>query len=101
MLLKLVLMLFTFWDLFVKHGLYEDIYIHFLVKEVLEKVLEKFEKAIEGRVSRRTIFKMMLDYLDTLVTVLNKKLSLKIDYGVDNEKYSKQFLIDLAELKLQ
>ena len=83
-------------DLSVKHGLYEDLYTHTLVKEVLESLptefLEKFEKkvnAIESRVSRRTMFEMMLEYLDTLVTTLNKKLSFKLDYGVDNEKYSK------------
>ena len=83
-------------DLSLKHGLYEDLYTHALVKEVLESLpeefLRKFEKkvnAIEGRVPRREMFEMMLEYLDTLVTALNKTLSFKLDYGVDNEKHSK------------
>ena len=83
-------------DLAIKHDLYEELYMHSIISEVIENIpedsLKEFQKEIfkiEGKVSGREMFEMFIPFLDEMVTFYNKSHSFKLDRGVDPDKHRK------------
>ena len=82
-----------------KHEMFENLYHHPIVSEVLENfppdILDKFYDDTEdlgARIPKLKIFKMVLEYLDRMVARFNNKHTLLLDHGVDPDKYYKKKL---------
>ena len=83
-------------DLAMKHDLYEELYMHSIVGEVIENIPEdslvEFQKMIfklEGKIGGKRLLEQFIPFLDEMVTFYNKSHSFKLDRGVDPDKRRK------------
>ena len=81
-------------DLSKKHGMYEDLYTHQIVADIQEsmprEILNKFVDELRkqpGKLSKRTLFEMLLAFMDEVVAIFNHAHSYKLDHNVDPDKY--------------
>lgn len=80
-----------------KHDMYENLYHHPIVSEILEgfppDILDKFyeeTETISARIPKKRVFEMVLEHLDRMVVRFNNKHTLQLDHGVDPDKYYKK-----------
>ena len=83
-------------ELAIKHDLYEELYMHSIVGEVIENIPEdslvEFQKMIfklEGKIGGKRLLEQFIPFLDEMVTFYNKSHSFKLDRGVDPDKRRK------------